>query len=115
MFQTDVVEKMNMAILCSIRFFFSEYRAVYAIMWKNIVERGRPQITIWRMRIACWISKAANTHSEYVIIIAFLLQQRLHEHAVTLPNAYIAYLVSFITNLKLNLCTQYTEENNGIV
>jgi len=24
-------------------------------MWKNTVERGRPQVTIWR--IACWIPK----------------------------------------------------------
>ena len=28
-------------------------RAFYEIMWKNIVERDRPEITIWRMRIAC--------------------------------------------------------------
>ena len=35
-------------------------------MWKNIVERGRPQMTIWRMRIECWITKATNTHWEYV-------------------------------------------------
>jgi len=34
-------------------FFFFENRAVYEIMWKNIVERGRLQMTIWRMRIAC--------------------------------------------------------------
>jgi hypothetical protein len=26
---------------------------VYEEMWKNIVETGRPQMTIWRMRIAC--------------------------------------------------------------
>ena len=38
---------------------------------KNIVERGRPQITIWRMRIACWIPKATNTHLCYVILIVF--------------------------------------------
>jgi hypothetical protein len=38
-------------------------------MWKNIVERGRSQMTIWRMRIACWIHKAANTHSEYVTLL----------------------------------------------
>jgi len=31
-------------------------------MWKNTVERGRPQMTIWCMRIACWITKATNTH-----------------------------------------------------
>jgi hypothetical protein len=29
--------------------------AVYEIMWKNIVEPGRPQMTIRRMRIACWL------------------------------------------------------------
>jgi hypothetical protein len=33
-----------------------EYRAIYVILWKNIVERGTPQITIWRTRIVCWIS-----------------------------------------------------------
>jgi len=38
-------------------------------MWKNVVERDRPQMTVWRMRIACWITKATNTHSEYVILI----------------------------------------------
>jgi len=26
---------------------------------------------IWRMRIECWITKATDTHSEYVILIAF--------------------------------------------
>jgi hypothetical protein len=41
-----------------------ENRAVNEIMWKNILERGRPQMTIWRMRSACWILKATNTHSE---------------------------------------------------
>jgi len=35
--------------------FFSENRAFYEIMWKNIVQPDRPQMTIWRMRIACWI------------------------------------------------------------
>jgi len=45
-------------------------------MWKNIVERGRAQITIWRLRIEGWIPKAANTHSKNVIIIAFIFRQR---------------------------------------
>jgi hypothetical protein len=26
---------------------------------------------MWRMRIACWITKATDTHSEYVICIVF--------------------------------------------
>jgi len=32
-------------------------RAIYEIVWKNIVEPGRPQMTIWRVRIAYWIPK----------------------------------------------------------
>jgi len=52
-----------------------ENRAVYETMVKNIVEPGRPQITIRRMRIVCWITKATNTPSEYVVIIAFPRQQ----------------------------------------
>jgi len=72
MFQTKVVEEIKIHILCSV-FFFFENRVVYEIMWKNIVERGRPQITIRRMHFACWITKATNTHSEYVILIAFPL------------------------------------------
>ena len=49
-------------------FFLFENQAVYKIMWKNVVERGRLQMTIWRMRIANWITKATNIHSEYVIL-----------------------------------------------
>jgi len=36
-------------------FFFFENRAVYEIMWKNILEPDRPQMGIWHMRIARWI------------------------------------------------------------
>jgi hypothetical protein len=50
-------------------------------MWKNNVDAGGSHMTIWRMRIACWITKATDTHSEYVIFIAFPLQQWLQESA----------------------------------
>jgi hypothetical protein len=30
-------------------------------MWKSIVESGRPQMTIWLLRIACWITRATDT------------------------------------------------------
>jgi hypothetical protein len=38
-------------------------------------------MTIWRMRIAGWIPKATIAHSEYVILIAFPLQQWLYKRA----------------------------------
>ena len=44
-------------------FFLPRKSCFYEIMWENIAERGRPQMTKWRMRIACWISKATNTHT----------------------------------------------------
>ena len=73
--------------------FFFENRAFYEVMWKNIVERGRPQIVTWCMRIACWIPKAAITHPEYVTLVAFPLQQWLHERTSILRYTYIACLV----------------------
>jgi len=54
-------------------------------MWKNTVQLGRPQITIWY--------KAKYTHSEYVILIAFPLQQWVHEHTSMLHYTYIDCLV----------------------
>jgi hypothetical protein len=36
---------------------------------------------IRRMRTACWITKAKDTYSEYVIVISFPLQQWLRERA----------------------------------
>jgi hypothetical protein len=54
-------------------FFFFENPSVYEIMWKNIVERSRQQMTIWRMRIACWIPTATNTKADCVILFDFPL------------------------------------------
>jgi hypothetical protein len=74
-------------------FFSPENRAVYEIMWENMVEPDRPQRTIWRMRFACWITKATNTHPECVILIAFPRQQWLRERASMLRFTYIDSLV----------------------
>jgi len=62
-------------------------------MWRNVVERGRLQMTIWRMHIACWVPKATNTPTQYVIHITFPPQQQLHDLASTLHYMYIAWLV----------------------
>jgi len=63
-------------------------------MWKNVVEPDKPKVTIRRMRIACWTPKAADTHSEYVIIIDFPLKQWLRERASMLCYTYSACPVS---------------------
>ena len=50
----------------------------------KIVELDRPQMTIWHMRIACWVLKTTNTHSGYVILLSFPWQQWLHKRTSTL-------------------------------
>jgi hypothetical protein len=64
MFQTKVVEKIKTHFLCSITFSRKSCR-----LWDNVEKYGRArQATdnniIWRMRFACWITKAIDTHSD---------------------------------------------------
>jgi hypothetical protein len=60
-----VLEKIKTHILCSV---------VYEI-------KATDDKIIWSMRIACWITKATDTHSEYVMLIYFPRQQWSHERA----------------------------------
>jgi len=55
--------------LYSITFFVNQ--AFCKITWKNNVQPDRPQMTMWHMRIACWITKIISSQSEYVTLIAF--------------------------------------------
>jgi hypothetical protein len=57
-------------------------------MLKNMVEGDRPQMTVRPMRIACWITKATETDSEYVVLTVIPLQQWLGERYT-----YIACLI----------------------
>ena len=66
MFQTEIVEKKHTFYVQY--FFSSENRAVYDIMWKNMVESDRSQITLYysaeKIRLACRIPKARiQTHT----------------------------------------------------
>ena len=94
-------------------FFFLENRASYEIMWKNNVERGKPQMTIWRT--ACFSNGArhivfcglrlqihihTHTHSGCVILIAFPLQQWFLERASILR---FTYTVLFLNNLATSM------------
>ena len=65
-------------------------------MWKKYgrTREGTDENATRRMRFACWIPKATDTHSEHVIFIAFFpLQQRLRERVSMLRYTYVACLV----------------------
>ena len=79
---------------CSITYFRKSCR-----VWDNVQKRCRAgQATdddkIRRVRIACWITKVTNTHSECVILIALPRQQRFGKRASTLW-LYVHYLSCF--------------------
>jgi len=60
---------------------------------KNIVELGRPRMTTWRIRVACYTLKIKNVISERVVIIVFPSHQWLHERTTLLHYIYTACLV----------------------
>ena len=93
MFQTNFVGKIKTHILCSTPPPLPEYRGVYEIMWKNIVEADRPQVRIWRVRNACCITIATDTHSEDRLILIVGVQlssgnsapNSVDNHHLTIP------------------------------
>ena len=91
---------------CVQYFFFFRKSCLCEMMWKNIVEPGRPHLKIWSIRIACWIPTSTQTHSEYLMLNAFPLQQWLHERASVLHYMYIACLVNIqTTSVKMSHVT----------
>jgi hypothetical protein len=56
---------------CMFNNLFFENCVVCDVTSKNIVGPDRHQMTTWRTRIAYWIAKATDTHSECVILIPF--------------------------------------------
>jgi len=88
MFQTQVVDRNQIHILCSVTVFRKFYR-----LWDNVVKyaRARPATNdniIQRMRFACWITKATDTHSEYLIPL-FHGNSWLRERGIVLCYSYL--------------------------
>jgi len=68
MLQTSVVEENQNT--CFVEYIFPENLIFYETTWKKYRRGGQAtDDDMWRMRIACWIHKATNTHSDYVILL----------------------------------------------
>ena len=94
-FETKVVKKTKIHILCSVTFFFFRKSCR---LWDNVDKCGGAigttnNVIIWRIRVACWMTKATNAHSEYVILFALPRRQWLRERLSVLRHTYIASLV----------------------
>jgi hypothetical protein len=60
-----------------------------------MIEPDRPHMTIWPMHIACWITKATDTHSDYVLLIA------LTEKMVTATYLDVTFMSTFLSLVTL--------------
>jgi hypothetical protein len=76
--------------------FFSEKSNVYE-MWKIMVEPERPQMTILRMRFACWITKVTYTCTN--------TQINTHKHKLRIRNTCWFSTQAMVTRTHLNLTT----------
>jgi hypothetical protein len=79
-----VIEKIKTHILCSITAFPKSCR------WRDYVEKyfraiqDTDDYIVWRMRIACWITKAMDTHLCCSVLVPFPRQPGLCERALVL-------------------------------
>jgi hypothetical protein len=64
-------------------------------MWKIIVQRDMPQLTIWRMRIACFIAKAKNTYSDTVLQV-ILIMFKYVEHSTYFSMVFYFILLIYL-------------------
>ena len=75
MFQTKLTGNQN-------KLYDQNFFLKTVCLWDNVVKYGRDgQATddniIWHVHIVCWIIKATNAHSKYVILVAFPRQRWL--------------------------------------
>ena len=90
------VGKMKTYILCSKFLFF--FRKL-CLLWDGVEKYGRGREATddnkaWHMHFACWTTKATNTHSEYVILIAIYSQNGC-------TNAHLCHVYTYIHTLPL--------------
>ena len=88
-FRTKVAEKVETYVM-----FNNFFRGIKSCrLWDNVENYGTAGQTTdnnitRQVRFTCWITKASDTHSEYVILTTFLQQPRFRErlHSVTLES-----------------------------
>jgi hypothetical protein len=72
-------------------------------MWEKAEDEARPQVRICRIRIACWIPKTTDAHSEYALLNCFftatvVMRTRLN------AALYIHYLFCYSVEPRPLLC-----------
>jgi len=69
-------------------------------------------MTIWRLRIACWIPKATNTHLAYVVLTAFPMQLVARTRLSVM--LYVRCLSCYIYYTQLHVSAIYPGDLQGV-
>jgi hypothetical protein len=89
----EFVEKTNRHISYSVTLYFRKTCCLWYNMEKFCRTKQDTDYIKQRMLCSCWITKATNAHSEYVILITFPQQQWLHECTTMLSYRYTACII----------------------
>ena len=92
MFRTDFVKEIKAHILCSINLFFENWAESETTLKYGRIKQATDDNIISRMRIACWMTKATNTHSEYLTLIVFFPLQTWLQRKCLNITLYAHYL-----------------------
>jgi hypothetical protein len=92
-----VVEKIKTHFI--LNKFYLKNRSVYELKRGNMVGLDKPCMAVRHIRLACWIPKATNTHSQYVISIASPRQWWFRERTSILRYTYVACLVCLVLEI----------------
>jgi hypothetical protein len=96
MFQTKVVDEIKALILCSVTFSWKSCCFLHNVEKYGRARQDTHDSIMWRMSIAYWITVATDTHSEYLICIAF----HGNSGCVNVPQCHIyAYAASLVLYL----------------
>ena len=98
MFQTKVLETIKTHILCSLTFL--ENRAVYEIMWTNMVDLEKVQLTngAWAIHAGCrrlQTNKQTNKHKH--------THTHTHTHTLSICNNYCFFTASIVARMPRNI------------
>jgi hypothetical protein len=116
MFEIRVVEKIKTHILCSITFFHKSHRLRDDVEKYGGGRGATNDVTIWRIRVACWIRKAictywhakdhapqnphartqADAHRQMCNTYCFSTTTKIRERASILRYTYTVCLVTYI-------------------
>jgi hypothetical protein len=104
-------EKHNTDISCLITFLFFENLAVYDVMWKNIVDPDRPQMTIWygewALHAVCPQNKYTYCFSTATMVARSRLNVTLYVHCLSRSSMYVFKVLCYTVSPQ-PMCTCVT-------